>query len=321
MSYYCLSCKEENDIKIKGVFMVLCAAVCWALSGIAAQLFFQHFAAAPGILVSIRLLSAGVIMILLQSLIQGTKNAFSVWSHKKDRLTLLVFGLIGMLGVQYTFFAAIHHGNAATATLLQYLGPIFIIVYVSLQFRRMPGSRELIAFLLALTGIFFMTTSGSVDSLTITLEAFIWGILSAIAAAFYTLFPAKLLKAWGPVSVVGWSMVIGGVGLSLFHPPWFFDWSQGSLLLFALLAFIVIVGTITPFYLFLDSLRFVTPAQASILGSAEPLTAVLVTTVFLHTPMDPVQLLGSLCIIVSVLVLALRSARKDTSGADKTASG
>lgn len=300
--------------------MVLCAAVCWALSGIAAQLFFQHFVASPGILVSIRLLSAGILMVLLQCIFQGSKSAFSIWLNKKDRLTLLVFGLIGMLGVQYTFFAAIHHGNAATATLLQYLGPIFIIVYVSLQLRRMPGSRELIAFLLALTGIFFMTTSGSINSLTITMEAFIWGIISAIAAAFYTLYPAKLLKAWGPVSVVGWSMVIGGVGLSIFHPPWYFDWSQGSLLLFSLLAFIVIVGTITPFYLFLDSLRFVTPAQASILSSAEPLTAVLVTTVFLHTPMDPIQFLGSLCIIVSVLILALRSARKDSSvGSQSTA--
>ncbi|MBP1157027.1 MULTISPECIES: DMT family transporter [unclassified Paenibacillus] len=299
--------------------MVLCAAICWAFSGIAAQLFFQHFISTPGLLVSIRLLSAGSIMILLQCLFQGSKSAFSVWSHKKDRLTLLVFGFIGMLGVQYTFFAAIHHGNAATATLLQYLGPIFIIVFVSLRLRRRPGSRELIAFLLALIGIFFMTTSGSIHSLTITKEAFSWGIISALAAAFYTLYPAKLLKAWGPVSVVGWSMIIGGIGLSMFHPPWQFDWSQGSLLMFFMLAFIVLIGTITPFYLFLDSLRFVTPAQASILGSAEPLTAVLVTTVFLHTPMDLIQLLGSLCIIVSVLVLAFRSARKDFPGNHSTA--
>jgi drug/metabolite transporter (DMT)-like permease len=298
-------------VKNIGVIMVLSAGVCWALSGIAAQILFENFISSPGWLVSIRLLSAGVIMIMLQCVAQGAKSALAIWSYKKDRLSLLTFGLIGMLGVQYTFFAAIHYGNAATATLLQYLGPIFIIIFVSLRLRRIPGRTEFIAFLLALIGIFFMTTSGSFHSLKITMEAFVWGILSALAAAFYTLYPSKLLKTWGPVPVVGWSMIIGGVGLSMFYPPWIFDWSQRSLLLFALLTFIVIVGTIIPFYLFLDSLRFITPARAGILGSSEPLTGVLVGTVFLHTPMDAIQLIGGFCIIMSVIVLTLFPARKD----------
>ncbi|NOU96728.1 EamA family transporter [Paenibacillus sp. LMG 31456] len=301
----------------KGVIMVLTAATCWGLSGIAAQLFFQHFIATPGLLVAIRLLSAGIIMILMQCLFKGTASAFSIWSDKKDRLTLLIFGLIGMLGIQYTFFAAIHYGNAATATLLQYLGPVFIIVFVSLHLKKMPGVKELTAFLLALIGIFFMTTSGSLNSLSITIEALVWGILSALASAFYTLYPRKLLAAWGAVPVVGWSMVIGGIGLSLFSPPWYFDWNQGSLYLFSLLLFIVIVGTIIPFYLFLDSLRFVTAARASILSSAEPLTAVLVGTVFLRTPMDMIQLLGSFCIIVAVIVLTFQPANKGRDSSKK----
>jgi drug/metabolite transporter (DMT)-like permease len=308
-------------MKNKGVLMVISAAVCWALSGIAAQLFFQHFISTPGILVSIRLLSAGSIMILLQCLLSGTKSAFAIWSSKQDRLSLLLFGILGMLGVQYTFFASIHYGNAATATLLQYIGLIFIILFVALRLKRIPGGIELTAFLLAMIGIFLMTTSGSIHSLKITIEALVWGLLSASALAFYTLYPVKLLTNWGPVPIVGWSMIIGGAGLSLFEPPWHFDWHQGSLSLFSLLAFIIIVGTIIPFYLFLDSLRFVPPARASILSSAEPLTAVLVGTVFLHTPMDSIQLLGSFCIIIAVIALTVYSAHKDLQSKKKTVSG
>ncbi|MCR8636487.1 DMT family transporter [Paenibacillus radicis (ex Xue et al. 2023)] len=307
-------------MKNKGIIMVLSAATCWGLSGIAAQLFFHHFISTPGMLVAIRLLSAGIIMILLQCLLKGTSNAFSIWSDKKDRFTLLIFGIIGMLGVQYTFFAAIHYGNAATATLLQYLGPVFIIVFVSLRLKKMPGVKELAAFLLALAGIFFMTTSGSLHSLSITIEALVWGILSALAAAFYTLYPRKLLATWGAVPVVGWSMIIGGIGLSLFNPPWTFDWNQGSLFLYSLLLFIVIIGTIIPFYLFLDSLRFVTAARASILSSAEPLTAVLVGTLFLHTPMDTVQLLGSLGIIIAVILLTFQPVPKGSDNKKRAVS-
>ncbi|WP_248926089.1 DMT family transporter [Paenibacillus hamazuiensis] len=306
-------------MKNKGVIMVLSAAVCWGLSGIAAQIVFQHFAASPGLLVSLRLLSAGILMVLLQTVVQGAQSAFSIWSHKKDRLTLLVFGIAGMLGVQYTFFAAIHYGNAATATLIQYLGPVFIILFVSLRLKKMPRGAELAAFAIALAGMFFMTTGGSLHSLKITANAFVWGILSAVAAAFYTLYPAKLLKTWGAVPVVGWSMIIGGAGLSFVYPPWSFDWSQGSFQLPGLLMFIVLIGTIVPFYLFLDSLRLVPPARASILSSAEPLTAVLVGTVFLHTPLDLVQLLGGVGIIVAVILLSRQPTRQDTVSSKRAA--
>ncbi|MCZ8523992.1 MULTISPECIES: EamA family transporter [Paenibacillus] len=308
-------------MKAKGVPMVITAAVAWGLSGIGAQLFFSHFGGEPGWLVSVRMLSAGILMIVLACLRQGATGIFAVWSHKKDRRSLLLFGLVGMLGVQYTFFEAIDSGNAATATLLQYLGPVFIIAYISLRVRKMPGGRELAAFALALAGIFLMTTGGSFDSLTMSPEAFVWGILSALAAAVYTLYPGKLLAAWGSVPVVGWSMLIGGTGLALLHPPWAFDWSQGSLYLFGLLAFIVVIGTIIPFFLFLESLRYVTPAKASILSSAEPLTSVLVGTVFLHIPMDAVQLLGSLCIILTVIVLTVPSRHKAEDAGERTVSG
>ncbi|MGF7036343.1 drug/metabolite transporter (DMT)-like permease [Paenibacillus mucilaginosus] len=308
-------------MKNKGVIMVLAAAVAWGLSGIGAQLFFSHFDSTPGWLVSVRMLCAGGLMILLHSLLQGVKSTFSVWSHKKDRRSLLVFGLVGMLGVQYTFFEAIDKGNAATATLLQYLGPVFIIAYVSVHRRRMPGGRELSAFALALIGIFLMTTGGSFGSLTMSVEAFVWGIVTALAAAFYTLYPGRLIAAWGSVPVVGWSMIIGGTGLSILHPPWGFDWSQASLYMGGLLAFIVIIGTIIPFFLFLESLRYVTAAKASILSSAEPLTSVLVGTLFLHIPMDAVQLLGSLCIILTVIVLTLPSRRKEEAAEEPAVTG
>ncbi len=36
-----------------------------------------------------------------------------------------------MLGVQYTYFAAIEYGNAAVATVLQYLGPAIITCFFS----------------------------------------------------------------------------------------------------------------------------------------------------------------------------------------------
>lgn len=43
-----------------------------------------------------------------------------------------------MLMVQYTYFAAIKHSNAATATVLQYAGPVIIAIYLAIKNKKSP---------------------------------------------------------------------------------------------------------------------------------------------------------------------------------------
>jgi hypothetical protein len=61
-----------------------------------------------------------------------------------------------MLAVQYTYFAAIKHGNAATATILQYLAPVFITGYAAIRAKRFPAVKEVVALVLAFVGTFFL---------------------------------------------------------------------------------------------------------------------------------------------------------------------
>ena len=63
---------------------------------------------------------------------------------KIDAYKMILFGLFGMLAVQYTYFASIKEGNAAVATLLQYLAPIFITVYLLFKWNVRPS--KLISF-------------------------------------------------------------------------------------------------------------------------------------------------------------------------------
>ena len=80
-----------------------------------------------------------------------------------------------MLGVQYCFMATIHYGNAAVATLLQYLGPVIIILYLVatkvINFKWKEG----IAVTLALSGTFLLLTNGSLATLSVPMPAIVWG--------------------------------------------------------------------------------------------------------------------------------------------------
>ncbi|BBP88896.1 hypothetical protein BsIDN1_25140 [Bacillus safensis] len=71
-------------------------------------------------------------------------------------MQILLFGLMGMLSVQYTYMASIQHGNAAVATLLQYTAPVMIIVYLVIRRQSTFTRRDLVTVVLALAGIFFL---------------------------------------------------------------------------------------------------------------------------------------------------------------------
>ena len=290
--------------RTKGVIFVLIAAILWGVSGTAAQYLFTHQGFSSGWLVSVRLLFAGIGMLIFAH-ISGRQNIGAVWKNKYDVIQLLTFGLIGMLGVQYTYFAAIEHGNAAKATILQYLAPVIIACYFSFKSKNLPTKHETISIFLALAGTFLLVTKGNIHTLNISAPALTWGILSAFALAFYTLYPAALLSKFGSLVTVGWGMLIGGLALSIIHPPWKFqgDWSIPA---FLAVVFVVIFGTLIPFFCYMESLNYIKASEASLLACAEPLSAAFLAVAWLHVSFGLAEWIGSLSIIATIFILSDR---------------
>ena len=57
-------------------------------------------------------------------------------------------------------------------------------------------------------------------------------------------------------------------------------------------------------YLYLDSIRYLTPKETTLFGCTEPLAAIISSVLILHVPFQSFQLLGALCVIVMVLILS-----------------
>jgi len=292
----------KSQPRIKGILLVIIGAMLWGVSGTVAQYLFQKKEFSPEWLVVIRLLASGVIL-LLYAFIKGNQDIWKIWRFKYNSLSLLLFSILGMLGVQYTYFAAIKYGNAATATILQYLSPVIITCYLAIRSKKFPDFQEAAAIVLAMLGTFFIITNGNIHSLSISKLALFWGISSAFAAAFYTLQPRSLLTKWGSTVVVGWGMLIGGIAFSLIHPPWHFsgDWSIPSI---AAVLFVVLFGTLIAFYCYLESLNYIQPTETSVLSSVEPLSAAFLSVLWLHVPFGMFEWLGTICIIITIVILS-----------------
>lgn len=98
----------------KGFVLAITAATLWGVSGTFGQFLFEQRAINVEWLISVRMLSAGVLFLLFSIL--KKENIGAIWVDKKDRIQLFTFSILGMLAVQYTYFAAVKHSNAATAT-------------------------------------------------------------------------------------------------------------------------------------------------------------------------------------------------------------
>ncbi len=288
--------------RTKGYCLVALGAIFWGASGVAGQFLLHDKQFSAEWLVVVRLLCSGLILLTIDS-VTHFGDIFTIWQNRLDRYQLLLFGVVGMLSVQYTYYAAIQHGNAATATILQYLMPVIIVGYIALRYKKCPRFLEIVSICLAMLGTLLLVTKGDFSSLAISPLALFWGITSAFSAAFYTIQPKGLLSRWRSPLVIGWGMLIGGIAMSPIAPPWEFV-GQFDLGAGLGLAFVIIFGTVIAFWAYLESIKYILPTETSTIASLEPFSAVFLSIILLDIPFGFMDYVGGLCILSTVFILA-----------------
>lgn len=287
-----------------GLIMIISGATLWGLSGPMIQWLFNHTELSSTDFLVIRLLLAG--MFILCSLLFTKQNIFGIWKYPRHWIQLLIFTIVGMLGAQYAFIETVHISNAVTATLFQFLGPVLITIYIAIQHKKLPSFIQVIAITAALTGTYFLITNGSIENIVLSKQAILFGILTAVGFAFYTLHPASLIKQWGTSVIVGWGMLLGGISLFLYNQEFHFHHVANTLTIntFSMLILVIISGTVS-FLLYIGSLKYLSATETSILSSIEPLVAAIVSIIWLNESFGAYQLLGGAFIIVAVVFLTL----------------
>lgn len=281
--------------------MILVGASLWGASGTAVQYLFEQKKLTPEWLLMVRMIVAGLIMLIYDKF--AGRDIWAIWHHPSYRYKIIIYAIIGMFMTQYGYFIAIEYGNAATATVLQYLMPVIVLVYALLRTRRLPGKIEVAAVFLATMGTYLLVTRGNWDTLAISPQTLFWGILSAFAMAFYTLYPGDMLRTYSSTMVIGWSMFIGGIFINVFFHPWPFT---GIMDLGTVIGMTVLIlfGTLIAFYCYLDSTKYIKASEVGALASVEPLSSVLLAVVILHVDFGLAEMIGVACIIATVFLLA-----------------
>lgn len=297
---------EHKRERIGIIFTVL-GGICWGFSGVCGQYLLQVKGLSAEWLVSVRLLSAGLILLTFSSF--RVKSAiWDVWKNRRNSIQMLLFGVLGMAACQYTYFAAVESSNAGTATVLQYTAPILIMGYMAICNRKMPTFIELSALVLALGGTFILATQGNIQTLAISKETLFFGFAAAITVGLYNIMPKQLMESFDTILVMGWGMIVGGVFLSAIVKPWHFvgiwDWQTVC----ALVA-VIGIGTICAFVLYMEGVRLIGATKASLFASVEPVTATIAAVVWMGAIFIPLDIVGLGFILGAVLLLSLNNGK------------
>jgi len=290
-----------------GYAMAAVAAILWGINGAVSKTILATGLSAER-LAQVRSLGAAV----------GLLAVVALTAPRRLRLTtrelpyLIAFGVAGLALVQWLYFLAIHRLAIGIALLIEYLAPLLVALWARFVYHDTVRRRIWVALGLALAGLaLIVNVFGGGASLSTAGIAFALG--GALAYAFYVLLAEHAVSGRDAVSLLGYGFAFASLFWAVVAPWWSFPWgvlgettSLGGHLesvnapVGALVAWMVVLGTMVPFFLLVSALRHITATRAGIVAMLEPVVGALVGWIWLAEGLDDVQLAGAAVVLAAI---------------------
>jgi len=296
-----------------GYIYVAMAAILWAVSGTASKFLFNRgMTAYQMIQLRTTLSFCGLLLWLL------LYNRSLLKIATKDLFYFTLLGILGIGAAQFFYLFAISKISVAAAILLHYTGPVFVAAYAAIFLHQKLTRISLLAICGTLVGCFLVAGAYNLNLLSLNRIGIIGGILAAAAFATYSLLSEYGMRKYNPWTVLLYGLLFAAIIWNILYPPF-------KAILHAYLPvegfwilFIAICGTILPFGLYFEGIKRIRATHASITATLEPISAGVISAAFLGEMMAPLQILGGVLVIASIVLLQTRpnpkKRRKQISG-------
>lgn len=288
---------NENS-KWRGYGMVIGATVCWGIAAAGIKLLFRDRGVDPLTLVTIRADLAS--LTLFAGFLSFAPAQLRI--GRRDLLSAAIVGVGGLAINNYLYFEAIHLTSVATALLLQYQAPILVALYAALVQRQRPSGRLLLSLGMALAGCALVVRVYEPNVFRPNLLGVLAGLGTAVAFAFYILASRAALRRMGAWTLLAYAYLFAGLTWSAALPPWKILAQGFPAEMWGAFLAVATLGTVVPFGLFINGLKYLPPTQASIAAMLEPVVAVVAAFFLLGETLLPLQLLGGGMVLLGVIL-------------------
>jgi drug/metabolite transporter (DMT)-like permease len=237
------------------------------------------------------------------TLIAAATRPASLRIRRNELLLLVALGVGGLALVQWSYFFAIHRVEIGIALVIQFVGPILVALWARFAYGEHVRRRIWVALALALTGLVLMVEiwrAHRPNAAGLAAAA-----LAAVTYAAYILLAERGVRRRDPISLSAWGFLFATIFWSLLAPWWKFPGGRvgddvslfGNLAsshvpVWALMLWMVVLGTILPFALVAAALRHISATRAGITAMLEPVLAIVVAWAWLGESLNLTQLSG-----------------------------
>jgi drug/metabolite transporter (DMT)-like permease len=287
----------EGQLRLAlGYSLAFAAAACFGVGGIIAKAAFNA-GLPPSVLAEWRILFGFLVYAAVFAVIRPA--AFRV--RRADLPLFALFGIVGLAGVQWSYYESIQRLPVGVAVVIQYTAPVLLLIWARLRGRTV-GSRLWLAAALAVVGCFFAAGAYDAALLQLNTTGVALSILSAFIFALYFSLAERILKRYETPTLLIYGFGFGLVAWAIFRPLWTLPWTTTTPEIYTLLVGVLVIATVIPFGLTLAAVKLIPAARVGLTATVEPVVAAFVAWIVLGENLAPAQVAGGAVVVVAILI-------------------
>lgn len=227
---------------------------------------------------------------------------------RNDFLWCLLIGVLGLAPSNYFYYVAIDRTSVATAIILQYTAPVWVLIYMVFRGIQRATAIRLSAVALAVIGC--AVAIGAIGlfpfphlvGLKLDVIGIIAAQLAALSFAFYNIAGHTVLQRNNRWPVITCAFFGASVFWAVVNPPWRVIAMHYSSEQWMFLFVFAIFSVLAPFSLYFAGLQFLDATRAIVTSCLEPIAAILFAALVIGEPVRTIQVLG-MALVISATVL------------------
>lgn len=294
--------------RYKGEILTLLGAVFFSFNGVVAKLVLTSG------LSSMRLtqVRCGGAFIFL-GVYMFLRHRDKLKATRAEMPQLFAYGIVGFLAVQALYFVAITRLHVSIGLILEFTAPIWIVLWLRFVKRKVVPQLMWVAIFLAFGGLVLIAQvwkGRTLDPIGVAAA-----LLDGIVLAAFFLLGEKLTAKRDVESLMVYGFGFATIGLAIAMPLWSYPseiFTQSMNLQgrfagynmpgWALIAWVIIMGTIVPYLLVVNGLKLLSASTSSVMGMAEPVIAGVFAWIWLSEKWNFIQLVGGVTVIIGIIL-------------------
>jgi drug/metabolite transporter (DMT)-like permease len=223
-----------------------------------------------------------------------------------------LLGIVGLASANYFYYLSIQKTSVATAIVLQYIAPVWVLLYMLARRLQQPTVLRVTGVILAVVGcgvaVGEVAVRGGFPWIYFANARFnavgvIAAEIAAVSFAFYNIYCQHLLQLYERWTVLVYALLGATVFWQIVNPPWKVIAHHYTTEQWLFMAVFSVMSMLIPFSLYFSGLQHLDPTRAIVTACLEPVWAILLTAIILGELVSPIQVVGiGLVLLATILV-------------------